>query len=220
MFLFIWMLSTNECISEVKEIKGGHWIDTEIKVSEPTPEEEAKYEFLDKFFTYAEENPGPIINEFLKEYEPKDYNFIVTTCKDIISNENEDYQNKFLCARILGRLANKDAVQVLIDNIPFSWFYDDYDYEYEVTLELVMPLEIKKKDFPCAYSLYEIGNPSEEALLEKIATTDDDVIRLICLKTITKIKGKKKVRTIIEKALKKETDSIKKSNLKKALELY
>lgn len=218
MFFFIWILSVNECRSEVKEIKLGYGVGA--SALEPTPEEEAKYEFLDKFFTYAEENPGPVIDEFLKECEPKDYNFIITTCKNILSNEDEDYQNKFLCARILGRLGTKEAVQVLIDNIRFNWLYDDYDYEYEITLELVMPLEIKKKDFPCAYSLYEIDKPSEEALLEKIATTDDDIIRLICLKTITKIKGKKEVRTIIEKALKKETDFIKKLNLKKALKLF
>jgi hypothetical protein len=208
--LFILVATAEASVKNIKIIdsSGGSTLKS-------SPEDEKKYDLLDKLY-YTDEPVDRVIDRFMKQYyNPREHNFLIKTCVEVVK-EDCTYQNRVICARLLGKFKAKEGIQALADNIligPFDMGNPSF--------EKAKSTKIDKENFPSAYALIQIGKSSTSVLLEKLASIDgeeeeDNTYRIVCLKTLKKIEGDKKAKTLIDNVIKKERNPQRKQNLERA----
>lgn len=216
-FVFAVLVIQSEANATVKNIKVGIGL-SDIKY-EVTAEEEKKADLLDKLY-YTDEPVDQVIDRFMKQYyNPKEHEFLIKTCIEVVKDDCT-YQNRVICARLLGKFKAKTGIQALADNILIGPF--DIG---NPSFEKAKSTKIGKEKFPAAYALIQIGKPSTSVLLEKLVSLngeeeEDDVYRLVCLNTIKMIEGDKKAKSLITGMLEKEKDPLKKQNLERVSKLF
>lgn len=124
--------------------------------------------------------------------------------------EGEEFYNlttsRNIAIFLLGKLRAKEAVPDLIE-----WLTPREGQN--LTIDALMVFA------PAGYALVEIGLPSVPPLMEKLKSEGTSILGKECVKVITRIKGLEETELLLQRTLGEETDPVKETNLRAALEL-